>query len=62
MDAILPECRYLHPGLKFSARLKQWSHALTLPEDASAYLLEIAKFLTTGALILATGALLLMLG
>jgi hypothetical protein len=35
---------------------------LALPEDAGTYLLEIVKFLATGALILATGALLLMLG
>jgi hypothetical protein len=62
MNVFVPECRYLHLGLKFSARLKQWSHAPAFPEDASAYLLEIAKFLTTGALILATGVLLLMLG
>jgi hypothetical protein len=62
MDAILPECRYLSPGLKFTARIKQWRQALALPEDASTYLLEIAKFLATGALILATGLLLLLLG
>ncbi len=62
MNVYLAECQYLQPGLKFSARSKRWQQALTLPEDAGTYLLEIAKFLTTGALILATGMLLLLLG
>ncbi len=61
VDAILPECRYLQPGPKFSARIKQWRQALALPADAPAYLLEITKFLGTLALILATGVLLLLL-
>ncbi len=62
MNVYLSECQYLHPGLKFAVRIKQWRQALALPEDASTYLLEITKFLATGALILATGVLLLMLG
>ena len=61
MDVFLSECRYLHFGLKFTARLKQWWQALALPEDAMTYLLEIVKFLATLALILATGVILLML-
>ncbi len=62
MDAFLSECRYVQAGPKFTARMKQWRQALALPEDAATYLLEIVKFLATGALILATGVLLLMLG
>ncbi|MCX5890176.1 MAG: hypothetical protein NTY36_12060 [Deltaproteobacteria bacterium] len=62
MDVFLPECRYLHSGPKFSARIKLWRQALALPEDAMAYVVEITKFLATGALILATGVLLLLLG
>ena len=62
MNVYLTESRYLQPGLRFPARIKQWRQALALPEDASTYLLEITKFLATGALILATGVLLLMLG
>lgn len=62
MNVYLSECQYLHPGLKLTARLKQWRQALALPEDAPTYFLEITKFLATGALILATGLLLLMLG
>jgi len=62
MDVFLPECRYLQAGPKFTARLKQVQQALALPEDAMAYLIEITKFLATGALILATGVLLLLLG
>ncbi len=62
MNVYLSECRYPYAGLKFSARLKHWRKTMVLPEDASTYLLEIAKFLATGALILATGVLLLMLG
>ena len=62
VDAILPEYRYLQPGPKFPTRMKQWRQAMALPEDAMTYLLEITKFLATGALILATGVLLLLLG
>jgi len=62
MNVYLSECRYLTPGLKIPARWKQWPKAFVFPEEASTYLLEIAKFLATGALILATGVLLLMLG
>jgi len=62
MDVLLPECRYLRPGLKFPARHEPWRQVLDLPEDAGTYLLEILKFLASGALILATGALLLLLG
>jgi hypothetical protein len=62
MDVFLPECRYLHAEPKFTTRLKQVRPALALPEDAMTYLVEITKFLATGALILATGVLLLLLG
>ncbi len=62
MDIFLPECRYLQPRLKFSSRCGQWRQVLDLPEDAGIYLLEILKFLASGALILATGVLLLLLG
>jgi hypothetical protein len=62
MDVFVPECQYLQPGMKFAARLQPWRQALALPEDATTYLLEIAKFLATGALILASGVLLLLLG
>ena len=62
MDVFVPECQYLYSGPKFTARLKRLGQALALPEDARAYLVEITKFLATGALILATGVLLLMLG
>jgi hypothetical protein len=62
MDAYLSGCRYLQPGLKFTARLKQLWQALALPEDATTYLLEISKFLATVALILVTGVLLLLVG
>jgi hypothetical protein len=62
MDVFLPECRYLQAGPKFAARFKQVRQTLALPEDAMAYLVEITKFLATGALILATGVLLLLLG
>ncbi len=47
MDVSLPECQYLHPDLKFTAGMKQWSQALAIPEDAMTYLLEILKFLGT---------------
>ena len=62
MDVFVPECQYLATGPKLTARIKQWQQDLALPEDAMAYLVEITKFLATGALILATGVLLLMLG
>ncbi len=62
MNVFVPECQYLPPGLKLAARLKQFRLALALPEDAGTYLLEIARFLATGASILATGVLLFMLG
>jgi hypothetical protein len=62
MDVFLPECQYLHSGPKLTTRLKQVRQALALPEDARTYLVEITKFLATGALILATGVLLLLLG
>jgi hypothetical protein len=62
MDVFLPECQYLHSGPRFTARLQRLRQALALPEDAMAYLVEITKFLATGALILATGVLLLLLG
>ena len=42
--------------------MKSWRQSLALPQEASTYLLEITKFLATGALILATGVLLLLLG
>ncbi len=62
MDATLPEYRFLPPGPKFPARMEQWRQALTLPADAPTYVLEIAKFLATGALILVTAVILLMAG
>ncbi len=58
----MPECPYLQSGLKLTARLQQWRQTLALPEDAGIYLLEVAKFLACGALILATGVLLRLLG
>jgi hypothetical protein len=61
VNAFLSECRCLHLGPKFTARLKQWRQALALPEDALTYLLEITKFLAALALTLATGVILLML-
>jgi hypothetical protein len=42
--------------------MKHLRQALVLPQDAPTYLLEIIKFLATGALILATGVLLLLVG
>ena len=62
VDVFVPEGQYLRPGPKFFARIKPWRRTLALPEDAGTYLLEMVKFLATGALILATGVLLLMLG
>lgn len=62
MDVFLPVYQDLHPGPKFSARLKQWSQALAIPEDAAPFLLEIVKFLGIVALILVSGLILLMAG
>jgi hypothetical protein len=62
VDVFLPECQYLHPGLKFTARIKQLSPALAIPEDAMTYLLEILKFLGTLALIMVTALIMLMAG
>ena len=62
MDVSLPECPYLHPGIKFTARMKQLSQALAIPEDAMTVLLEILKFLGTLALIMATALIMLMAG
>ena len=62
MDVSLPECPYLQPDLKFTARMKQLSQALAIPEDAGIYLLEILKFLGTLALILVTALIMLMAG
>ncbi len=62
MDAILPECQYLQPGLKSRAQMQPWRQALALPEDAGTYLVEIAKFLATVALIATSGLLLLLAG
>ena len=62
MDVSLPECPYLHPGLKFTARMKQLSQALAIPEDAATYLVEILKFFGTLALILVTALIMLMAG
>ena len=62
MDASLPECSYLEPSLKFAARMKQLSQALTIPDDAGTCLLEILKFLGTLGLILTTALIMLMAG
>ena len=62
MDVSLPECPYLHPDLKFTARMKQLSQALAIPEDAATYLVEILKFFGTLALILVTALIMLMAG
>ena len=62
MDLSLPECPYLHPGLKFAARMKQMSQAMAIPEDTMTYLLEILKFLGILALIMATALIMLMAG
>ena len=62
MDVSLPECPYLQPDLKFTARMKQLSQALTIPEDAMTTLLEILKFLGTLGLILVTALIMLMAG
>ena len=62
MDLSLPECPYLHPGLKVTALMKQLSQALALPADATTYLLEILKFLGTLGLIMVTALIMLMAG
>ncbi len=62
MDVLLPECQYLHPGLKFTARMRQWSQALALPADAGTFLLEVLKFLGILALIVASAVIMLMAG
>ena len=62
MDVSLPECPYLQPDLKFTARMKQLSQALAIPEDARTCLLEILKFLGTLGLILVTALIMLMAG
>jgi hypothetical protein len=62
MDVFLSECQCLHPGLKLMARIKQWSQALAIPEDAMPVLLEILKFLGTLALITVIGLMMLMAG
>ncbi|MHB9075397.1 MAG: hypothetical protein ACYC6G_17970 [Desulfobaccales bacterium] len=62
MDVFLPAYHDLHPGLKLTARLKQWSQTLALPEDATTYLLEIVKFLGIVALLLVSALILLMAG
>jgi hypothetical protein len=62
VDVSLPECRCLYPGLKLTARLKQLSQSLAIPEDAGTCLLEILKFLGTLGLILVTALIMLMAG
>jgi hypothetical protein len=62
VNVSVPECPYLHPGLKLPAPLKQWRQTLAIPADAAPFLLEIGKFLGTLALILATGFIMLMAG
>lgn len=62
MDVFLPAYQELHPGLKFTARLKQWSQTLAVPEDATIFLLEILKFLGIVALIMVGALILLMAG
>ncbi len=62
VDLSLSEYAYPHPGLKVTARLKQLSQTLALPEDAVTYLLEILKFLGTLGLILVTALIMLMAG
>ena len=62
MDIFLPAYQELHPGLKFTARIKQWSRVLIIPEDATPFLLEILKFLGIVALIGVSGLILLMAG
>jgi len=60
MDVFLPVYQELHSGPKFAARIRQWSQALIIPEDAAPLLLEVAKFLGTVALLLVSALILLM--
>jgi hypothetical protein len=62
VDLSLSEYPCLHPGLKVTARLRQLSQTLDLPEDSLTYLLEILKFLGTLGLILVTALIMLMAG
>ena len=62
MDVSIPECPYLHPGLKLTTFMKQWRQTLAIPDDAATGLLEILKFLGTLALILVTAVIMLMAG
>ncbi len=62
MDVFLPAYQELHPGPKFTARLKHWSQTLALPEDATTYLLEVVKFLGIVALIIVGALIMLMAG
>jgi len=62
VDVLLPEYQYQPPGPKITARIKQLSPALAIPEDAMTVLLEILKFLGTLALIMSTALILLMAG
>ena len=62
MNVSLPECPYLHPGLKLTGLMRQWRQTLAIPADAATGLLEILKFLGTLALILVTALILLMAG
>jgi hypothetical protein len=62
MDVFLPAYQELDSGPKLTARLKQWSQTLALPEDAAPFLLEILKFLGIMALILISGLIMLMAG
>jgi hypothetical protein len=60
MDVFLPAYQELATGPKFWVRLKHWSLALALPEDAAPFLLEILKFLGILGLIGVGGLILLM--
>jgi hypothetical protein len=62
VDVSLPECPYLQPDLKLTARMKQWSQALAIPADAGTCLVEIVKFVGTLGLILVTALIMLMAG
>jgi hypothetical protein len=62
MDVFLPAYQELYPGPKFMSRIKQWGQALALPEDTTAYLLEVGKFLGILALILVSALIMLMVG
>jgi len=62
VNFFLPECQYLYPRPRFTARIKQLRKTLAIPEDTRTLLLEILKFLATVALIIETGVLLLLVG